>query len=333
LLASLRALPRPVWVLCAGIFINRSGAFVIPFLALYLTGRGHSVNQAGLALGAYGVGNLVATLLGGHLADTLGRRNTIAWAMFSSAAILLALSQAESFAAIVAWAFLTGLTGELSRPAAAALLADVVQPEQRVTAYAAYRVSLNAGWAFGPAMAGLLAQYSFLWLFVGNAATSCAFGLLAWKALPHGICTAPTARPWNGVWLAVRRDRRFQRYIAASFAVGLVFMQMGTTFGLHVTACGFSPAVYGVLISLNGVLVVLIELPLTAWTRRLPARPVMAAGYLLIGLGFGFNAFAHTVPMLALAMFLFTLGEIFSMPVASGYLANLAPEEIGRAHV
>ncbi|PYQ28668.1 MAG: hypothetical protein DMF56_15660 [Acidobacteria bacterium] len=38
---NLRALPRPVWILFGGTFINRFGTFVMPFLAIYLTRRGY----------------------------------------------------------------------------------------------------------------------------------------------------------------------------------------------------------------------------------------------------------------------------------------------------
>lgn len=75
--SNLRALPRPAWILFLGTFLNKFGAFVVPFLALYLTRRGHSPAQTGLAIGAYGVGNLAASLLGGHLADKIGRRKTV----------------------------------------------------------------------------------------------------------------------------------------------------------------------------------------------------------------------------------------------------------------
>src|SRR5437879_10827246 len=92
LVGSLRALPRAAWVLFAGTFINRFGGFVVPFLTLYLTGQGYSVTAAGLAVSAYGVGNLFALLVGGHLADRLGRRETIVLSMFCAAAVMLLLS-------------------------------------------------------------------------------------------------------------------------------------------------------------------------------------------------------------------------------------------------
>ena len=120
-------------------------------------------------------------------------------------------------------------------------------------------------------------------------------------------------------------DKRFQQLLMANFAVSLVFMQMASTFGLFVTSLGFSASTYGAVISLNGALIVFCELPLTAFTRRFPARQVMALGYVLIGVGFGLNYFAHTVPALVACMALFTLGEMFALPMASAYVADLAP--------
>jgi MFS family permease len=307
LLAGLRALPRPVWILCAGIFINRFGTFVMPFLALYLTGRGYTAGDAALALGAFGLGHLGAAVAGGHLADHLGRRNTIVLSMLSTGVAMLLLSQAENLWAIVALAALTGVTGEMSRPAASALLTDLVEPDQRMLAFALSRVAVNAGWAFG------------------HAATSIGFGLVALIALPHGIRTKPTATPWPGVWKVLRGDRAFALYIAATFAVAIVFQQMGSTFSLQVTGLGFSAVTYGLLISLNGVLVVLFELPLTMWVKRLPVRRAMAAGYVLVGAGFACAGFARSVPELALAMTVFTFGEMISMPASGTYLASIAP--------
>ena len=99
---NLGALPRASWVLFAGTFVNRFGTFVMPMLAIYLTRSGYSIAQTGIAISAYGGGHIVTSILGGHLADRFGRRNTIALSMFASGAAMLALSQARGYAAIVA---------------------------------------------------------------------------------------------------------------------------------------------------------------------------------------------------------------------------------------
>ncbi|PYJ80401.1 MAG: hypothetical protein DME22_24165 [Verrucomicrobia bacterium] len=328
LLTSLKALPRTAWILFLGVFLNKFGTFVVPFLTLYLTRQGYSLTAAGMAVGAYGVGTLLASGLGGHLADTFGRRKTIVLSMFSAAITMMLLSQARSLSAIILLTALTGLAGELYRPASSALLADLVPAGSRVTAFSAYRIAFNAGWAFGPATAGFLAERGYFWLFVGDAATSALFGLVAFFALPRGVRSQTTESRWSDAVKVLRRDRKFHQVLLATFAVWLIFFQVFSTFGLHVTRLGFSAATYGAIISLNGVLVVLCELPLTSITRRFPARRVMAAGYLTVAGGFALNGLAHTVPALVLCMVIFTFGEMMTMPVSSAYVADLAPSHL-----
>jgi MFS family permease len=325
LLSSLRALPRPAWVLFLGTFINKFGAFVVPFLALYLTDQGYTVGQAGIAVSAYGMGSLAASILGGHLADYLGRRRTIVLSLFSGASAMMLLSQAHDLAAIIGLTALTGLASEFYRPASIALLTDVVPRNQRVTAFATLRMSFNAGFAFGPAIAGFLAAYGYFWLFAGDAMTTVLFGLVAMVALPRGLGRREDNARWSEVLTVLRHDRKLHQLLAANVCIALVFFQMASTLGLHVKAQGLSTAVYGAVISLNGALVVFCELPLTTITRRFPARRVMAVGYVLIGFGFALNAFAHTVPALVACMMVFTLGEMITLPMSSAYLAELAP--------
>jgi MFS family permease len=328
LLASLRALPRPAWVLFFGTFLNKFGAFVVPFLTIYLTKQGYTVTEAGMAVGAYGLGGLFASLLGGHLADKLGRRETIALSMFSGAATMMLLSQAHHLALIIVLTVLTGLASEFYRPASSALLTDLVPPSQRVTAFSTLRMAFNAGFAFGPAMAGFIAAFGFFWLFAGDAATSVLYGVVALFALPRGVYNPQANASWGEALKVLRRDFKLHQLLLANFAIGLVFFQIASTFGLYVTELGFSNATYGVLVSLNGALIVLAELPLTTITRRFPARRVMAVGYLIIGVGFGMNYFAHSVTALAVCMAIFTFGEMVTMPMVSAYVANLAPADM-----
>ena len=325
LIASLKGLPRAAWILFLGIFLNKFGSFVIPFLVLYMKGRGFSPAQAALAIGAYGLGHFIASGIGGCLADRIGRRKTIALSMFSGAVAMLALSQARSFGSIALLTGLSGLTCELYRPASSALLADLVPAGQRVTAYAAYRLAFNAGWAFGPATAGFLANRSYFWLFAGDAMTSVLFGVVALLALPRGVRSRQDEGSWGEAWKGVARDRQFQQVLLASLAIALIFFQMSSTYGLHVTQVGLSAATYGGLLSLNGALVVCFELILTTVTRHWHARRTMAAGYLLIGAGFAANALARGVPAFVAAMVVFTLGEMIAMPVSTAYVADLSP--------
>jgi MFS family permease len=166
--AGIRALPAPVWILCAGSFVNRFGSFVAVFLVLYLRSEGYSIAEAGLVVSFYGIGNVAAAGVGGWVADRLGRRNAIALSMFSSATTLVLLSQAESLVVVVALTTLAGLTGEMYRPAASALLADLTPAGERIPAFALNRLAINAGFAAGPATAGFLAEESFFLVFLAT---------------------------------------------------------------------------------------------------------------------------------------------------------------------
>ena len=181
------------------------------------------------------------------------------------------------------------------------------------------------GLRLAPATAGLLAKHSFLWLFVGNAATSLLYGMVAWLALPAGRRGTRTGNSLWETWHVLRKDQQFRRMLYASLAVGLVFVQVFSTMSLEITRHGFSPSIYGLVISLNGVLIVLCELPLTIFTKRYPARCMMALGFTLIGIGFASNVLTRTLPLLALTVALFTLGEMIAMPISGAFVADLAP--------
>jgi MFS family permease len=324
---NLRALPPAAWILFGGTFINRFGTFVVPFLILYLTKIGYTSTQAGLAIGAYGIGLLVASSAGGHLADRIGRRNTIVLSMFGSAAAILALSQARGYAAIVILTGITGSLSELYRPASYALVGDLVAEEHRVTALGVYRFAVNLGVAAGLATAGFLADHSYMLLFIGDAATSIVYGLIALFALPQGLRTYVKNERTGEALRVAARDRPFVIFLLATLCATIIDFQMGSTFALHVTSLRFPSSTYGLLISTNGLLIVLFELGITQWTRRFPPRPMIALGYLLAGAGFALTGFARTVPALAATVVIWTLGEMISSPVAGAYAVQLAPEK------
>jgi MFS family permease len=325
---NVRAMPRTIWVLLAGTFINRFGTFVLPFLVLYLRDLGYSAPQGGLAVGMYGVGGIAAVAIGGLMADRIGRRNSVAVSMFGSAVTTLALSQAHTLGTILPLTALVGLFAESYRPAASALIADSVPSDRRVTAFALNRLAVNLGWAFGPALGGIMASRSFFILFAADAATSAVYGVIALVALPHGVRSAREDERRGEATRSVLADGGFLLFLAAIFFAATLYMQSATTFALQVRAQGFSNETYGLLLSLNGLIVVLFELPLSAFTQRHPTARMVALGALLVGAGFFLTGFAHTLLALAACTAIFTFGEIFESPPAAVFVADRSPEHL-----
>ena len=322
----LKSLPGIAWILFGGALINRFGTFVLVFLVLYLKDSGYTAAQAGLAMSAYGVGAVAASVVGGYLADTFGRRNTIVLSMALSAASMIALSQADSLLEFIVGAIIAGSTSELYRPAGAALLTDITTPSQRLTTFATYRLAMNLGMAVGPAVGGFLAERSFFYIFIGDAITSVIFGVIALFALPNRTADHERTIGKSGAAAGmIFRDTYFLIFLLASTLGAFVYMQVHTSYPLQLAAYGFSARIYGLLISINGFIVMAIELPITRITRRRSPQAVMFVGFLLVAIGFALTGFVSTLPLLVMTVVIWTLGEIVMVPVASAHVANIAP--------
>jgi MFS family permease len=329
----IRALPRPVFVLVGGQFVNRFGAFVMPFLALFLTGRGFSMGSVAAVIGAMSVGSLFGPFVSGYLSDALGRRNTIVLSLVTSATSLLGLYWCSTVPALMALSVFHGFCAFLYNPAANALLTDLVTPEQRVTAFALMRLAVNAGFSVGPAVAGLLYHRAPILIFIGDALTTLLFAAFAWAWLPHGLRTvegraaavAVIWQSWAEALADVAKNRRFLQYLAALLFMAISFLQAGNVLAIDTMARGITPEQYGVIMAFNGVLIVCFELPVTQWARRFSLRRVLIVGYSITGLGCASFAFAHSVGGYLLAMAFYTFGEMLSIPIGSSYSGELAP--------
>jgi MFS family permease len=253
--------------------------------------------------------------------------------MLMSAAVMLSFLRVEGYWPLVGLSMLAGFSAELYRPAAAALIADVTIPAQRVTAYALYRLAINLGFAIGPAVGGLLASRSFAFLFVGDAITSLVYAGIALVALPNRVSEQHEPTPHRSALPVILRDTPFLLFVCSTLMASAVFMQHVSSYPLQMEAYGHSSAVFGLLISLNGAIICLTELPLTSFARRWSARRVMTTGLLVIGTGFVLTAFVRSIPLLMMTVAIWTLGEMLYFPMASAHIANVSPPDMrGRYH-
>ena len=342
-LRTLRESPAPVWVVLAGTFINRLGAFVQVFLVLFLTSEGLSAAEAGLALGAYGVGSVVGVAAGGSLTDRLGHRWTIVSSMVATGALTVALVYARPVPLVLGLAALVGGTAQVYRPASAALLASLTPDSRHVMIFAVYRLAFNVGMTIGPLLGVLLIQIGYDVLFVADAITSILFAGLAAALLPRdhpGAARAagPTdgsredraALPQTGStgYRAVLADRRFSLFLLALLLNALVYVQYLSALPLEVTGRGYSTGVFGALVAFNGFVVIACELPLTHLVQHWAARWAVGVGVGLVGAGLALYALPLGIAGLVVATLIWSLGEIIGTPTASAYPARVAPPHL-----
>ncbi|WP_433468386.1 MDR family MFS transporter [Spirillospora sp. CA-128828] len=317
--------PRTFWVLWAGTLLNRLGTMVEPFLGLYLTTvRGLSLTQAGLVMAVLGTGSLGGQLAGGALADRLGRRVTLTSATVGTGAAMLALGYAQGLAAIVGAALLLGLLLDMYRPASQAMVADIISPADRPRAFGLLFWAVNLGWAVAMVLGGTLAQQGFLWLFWIDALTCAAFGLLVWRAVPETRAREARAERAGGFG-RVLRDRVMVAYVLITLVYTFVLMQGMTTMPLAMRLDGLGPRSYGLAIAANGALIVIVQPLVNAWLARRDHSLVMAAGFALVGVGYGLTSLASSAGAYTATILVWTLGEITAASVLQAVVADLAP--------
>lgn len=172
-------LPKTVYILCVGTLINRAGSMVLPFLVLYLADHhGMTGHQATTTMGLFGVGSIVAALVGGWLADHLGRRIIMIASLVGSGAVLCVFAELRGTAILGAAVFLFALLTDMYRPAAQAMIADTVETDIRPQAYGLMYLAINLGFAISPILGGWLVMYSFKALFVVDALTTLAYAAI-----------------------------------------------------------------------------------------------------------------------------------------------------------
>ncbi len=325
----MRGLPRTFWYLWTGALIDRLGGFVYTFLALYLTQARHfSVAAAGLVVALYGAGQVVAAPVGGFFADHVGRRRTMLVAFAMSSAAMLNLGFARASWHIVVSTALLGFCANLFRPAQQATVADVVPPEERTRAYGYLYWAVNLGFAGAAMLAGFMAERNFLWLFVGDAATTLVYGFIVFARVPE---THPERHVENRARpdpLVPLRDRAFMAFIVAQLLVMLVGSQGNATLPVDLRDHGIRPSTYGWLIALNGVLIVALQPTAIKIVHRLHRGRVLAVAALLQGIGFGMYGFGHALWWYIAALVVWTTAELGYSPVSPAVVSDLAPTRL-----
>jgi MFS family permease len=325
---SLRAFPRPFWVLLGATFVARFGVFVVPFLTLFMTRKGFSAADAGLAAGAYSVGSFFAAGLGGWMADRIGRNVTLAFSSLAGAASMLAFSQAEQFWWLVGLSAFTGFINESGNPASTALVQDLIPIEHRLNAYAIIRFTVNLAWSLGPMAAAFLAQYSFFWLFAGDAASSAFFGIVALLFLPRGNPTPRERAGWAHALRHIFRNRLFLALAAGQVFLAFNFRQTSTSFPLHYDRQGLPLGHLGYVLALNGVMICFLEFWMLSRTRHWSTRFAIGLGHVVIGACYLLFFGGATLGIFVATIVFFTLGEMLTFSRQQAYSASLAPEEM-----
>jgi MFS family permease len=348
-----RSYPRQYWLMVAGMVIsNAGGSLVWPFLLIFASSK--------LELPLAAVGSLItiqsgagmlASFVAGTLADRLGRKIVMLGSLASNGVIYLFLLNATSYAEFALLMALFGMSNPMYQVGADAMLADMIPSEQRTQAYSINRIASNSGFALGPAIGGFLAATSYAYAFIGASIGFLSYAALVAlrfrETLPSrrvaaatpatmpaepmpatGIRPVPVAAPRRGYGV-VANDRRFVAFTVL-LSVGLIApTTLWILLAVYAKAnFGLPEYLYGWIPTANALMCVFLQYPVTSITKRDRALPVVAVGMGIYAIGAGSVAIMSSFPGFLLSMVILTVGELIVVPVASKYVADLAPPDL-----
>ena len=332
-----RRYPREFWVLMAATFIDHIGGFMLfPFFALYITRRFDvGMTEAGGLFAIFAVTSFFGSFLGGAMTDKFGRKKILLFGLSVSGLSSLLMAWVDDLAIFYVIAAFVGLLGNVGEPAQQAMVADMLPEEKRAEGFGLWRVVVNLSATIGPAIGGVLAATSFLWLFVGDAVTSLITAAIVFIVIAETKPEKAEDVPEESVlqtfkgYFTVGRDFVYMAFLGTSIFLNIVYVQMNSTLPVFMRDFHNSPPeYYGYLLSMNAALVVLFQIWVTRQTSKRRPMVMMVVGAMFYMVGFGLYGVVSGLALFAVAMIIITVGEMIVIPIAQVVVAQFAPEDM-----
>ena len=324
---------REIWILTLITFINRAGTMVLPFLSKYLKENLHfTYGEVGWIMVAFGLGSMLGSWLGGKLSDKIGFYKIMVFSLFTSGILFFIIQYITSFWGLCLGMFTIMSVADMFRPAMFVSLSVYAKPENRVRALTLVRLAVNLGFAAGPTLGGLIILglgYQGLFWVDGStcilAILIFAFTVKEKKRIPLTISELKAKINKK----SILKDRPFWLLLFTLFIIAMVFFQIFTTLPLyHHEKFGLTEVQTGLLLSLNGFLVFLLEMPIVSRIERekINKIKIILYGALCCALGYFILLFDSWVIILVVSIVLLTFGEIFAFPFSNALALDRAPK-------
>jgi len=324
--------PYSIWLLSLCTALMAAGyALSLPFFAIYLSvERGLPMSLTGACLALSMLLSSLAQGIGGELSDVFGRRGVMLFSVAARSLTMFVMALAVYMNAHYIWLIavhvLLGFTGALFDPASQAWVADRTSPRERLEQFGFLRIGINAGWALGPMLGGLLAAKSYSLMFLFSGLT---YGLVS-ALVALFIHDCDSRRPARRASLAEMalelKDTRFARLCALGLMISAVMSQLVVGLSLYCAKyLGYPQSSVGLLFSINGFVVVFFQYFASKAMSRMRLSGAMAAGALLYAAGYLIVGFSSVFLWTAAGIFVLTLGEIAVSPGLQTMGSNIAP--------
>ena len=337
-----------VWILAAGRLLSEIGTgFTLFYAPIFFVNQvGLSSTLVGVALGSGSISGVVGRFLAGQGVDSprWGRRKILLVSAAISVLADVVLSFSFNFSTLVLGNLLMGFGVGMYWPATEAAIIDLTTPEQRNEAFAVTRLADSLGLSLGVVLGGALIANSgnYRTLFVIDGISFAVFFGVIYFAIAETYQFKPqlVENQQNG-WSFALRDRAFMVFVAVNILFTIYLSQVQSTMPLYLknfvqlsdSTTGFSEKVISGLFTWHIALAAICQLP-TAWIlNRFSRIAGLSLSFLIWGIGFicvwvTGNVSDHTLIWAGLTLGVMSLGMVTYTPVASGLVAELAPESL-----
>ncbi len=323
---SFEGISRHVWILSASMLVNRVGSMVLAFMSLYLTKElGYNMSQAGIVLGAYGTGSILGSYLGGWLTDRRDYYNILVYSLIGSGIVLLPMFFITNYYFIIANVFIYAIIADAFRPANNVAIGYYSTDETRTRSISLIRLAINLGFGIGPMIGGLTATWiGFKWIFLMDAITSILAGIVIIAYLPRkSAAKLEVKKPKPVKSTSVFYDKNFLLFLIMVSIYGSFFFQLFASVPVFFNKnFGYSEDIIGYLLGLNGLLVVLLEMPIIyRIEQKYTNAKWIAFGCLMMCIAYALLALNYNnIGLCIVYTFFITLSEIFAMPFMMRYV-------------
>ncbi len=324
-------LSKKTWHLSIVMLINRSGTMVIPFMTIYCTQQLHfSITQAGFVMALFGAGAIAGAFAGGKITDAFGFYPLQVASLMLGGTMFIVVGYLHDYFFLCSGTFVLSVCNESFRPANSTAIAYYSEKENRTRSYSLNRLAINLGWAVGGALGGFLASINYHFLFWVDGCTNIAAAFLLLKLLPYVKSGAKkTETRHHPVIQSAYRDKIYLYFIFLTILFAACFFQLFTMQPVFFkTAWHFNEQFIGILMALNGIIIVVIEMVIVySLEGTKPLTTFIRTGVLLVGIGFALlNMLPAAVWVAILSVTVVTLGEILSMPFMNSFWVSRTAE-------
>ncbi|WP_141432563.1 MFS transporter [Bacillus sp. 03113] len=330
-ISEMMKLERPLFILMLGVLLSHLGTYmVVPILPIMLkVEAGLSLVQIGIVLASIAISFQFGGILGGFLADRIGRRFIIGLGALIGAGGLIGLGLFTSYVFLLLMAITIGLGNGLNAPSTKASIAALSSKEHQTTAFSLRGIAANIGIATAGLVIFFFISGSSQIIFWIAGIIYIVLALKSWLFLPKNCEDPPCPHISVGAYKEVFNNKPFLVFSVGGILIWALYAQFALALPLRATEILHDPQNVALIWTINSIIVIFTQGIVTAWIiKRLHPLTALGLGILFIGFGVGSLYWSSAFIHLMISGAIFVLGEMLILPTIDSTVSQLSKAEL-----